>query len=131
MGRFRCWVLLLILLSSFNGMAHYKPNPEGYLVTYQPGKNWQANTIYKKQKGINQHVLYIKELYRQGKINLSASFKDDHLEVLIMMGENQEDLKKLLSKDPSVMDKVLDFKMKKIILTRVHNLMPDHHHTGH
>ncbi|MEM7646409.1 MAG: YciI family protein, partial [Pseudomonadota bacterium] len=108
----RIGILLVSLLIGSVCFAHFKPNPKGFLVTYQKGINWNASKVYKKQNKMGDHVFYLRQLYHDGKLLLGANKESDKLGVYIFKGDNLKEVQKTINNDPAIKNKVLQFEIE-------------------
>jgi len=101
-----------------------KENQDVYMVHITPGPQWHKNTTYKKQKNINQHVTFMKDLFRDHKISHATASLDNKNNFYVIKDFDSEiELKKKLNKNPLIKDKILT---AKIIKSKLH--MKEHKH---
>lgn len=106
--------------------SHYnKPGPE-FLVTYEKGPAWLESLDYKKQKGIPEHVWYLKEQYKKGKVQFAGVRSPQQRKLVVFKGYTREELQKVLDGDPGIMSKALSFQVEEIQTTMIKKV--DHTH---
>lgn len=108
--------------------AHWKPSPKGFVVSFVPGANWDPSKHHDKQKGIGEHIAFVKKLYVEGKLFLSASDRNTHQKTLIIHAQSLEELKAMIDANPSVKDQTLSYKAQAVLVNMQKRLEAPHSH---
>lgn len=72
-----------------------------FLIFFSPGAAWiEGKSIF--EQPLDDHVNFIHQLYRQGKVTMAGPFADGTGGLTIMMAESEAEARELIEQDPDV-----------------------------
>ena len=96
---------------------------KSFLLTFEPGPNYQSDKIYHDQHNWENHSRFLDKLFLEGKISMYGPLADGSKVFVVALGKNESSLRNLFKDDPFVKGGIL-------ILTHVDewelHLTPEH-----
>lgn len=99
-------------LFSVSSQAHMVPTGPEFLVTYRRGAKWDDSKEFKNQKGIGEHIQYMKKLYHGQKIKFAGVGEKQEERFFVFKGLKKQELEKLINQDKAVAQQILNAKIQ-------------------
>lgn len=80
---------------------------KAFLVTLEPGANWEESKTASEQKFWSQHEKFIDQLFIQHKVLFGGPLTDNSKLILVVMSNSESDIRTLLKDDPFIQNGVL------------------------
>lgn len=120
--------IISTLIIHQTALGHLLAIPEAYLVEFTPGKKWNHNVNYKRQKDISKHVFHIRKILKNEKVYISGNQKESHLEFFYIVAESEAEVRGMVEQDPSIKSLLMNYEIRKVFLTKVMPLPKNHSH---
>ena len=99
-------------------------NANFYIVRYSPGSNWDKHVSYYEQRGIKQHLDYLRDLYDRERLLMSGPLVDLPGSMVIIKGGSLNAVRQFVASDPAVLGKLLESSVSgwKVYLSSLSNI---------
>ncbi len=114
----RNFIFFIFLFFSIFSFAHLKEGDSYFLVEFARGALWDLRKTYNKQACVGKHILWLKKLYREGKIKY-AFYDENKFEIqkVYFLYDNKSDLIHQMQNNSCLVKKVLKYKVSRVKLS--------------
>jgi uncharacterized protein len=81
-----------------------------FSIRYSQGKNYDLSKSISEQD-LLEHGLYMKKLFKEGKLLLAGPFTDNTGAEAILKVDNENEVQEIMSHDPAIIANIFSYKM--------------------
>jgi uncharacterized protein YciI len=116
MNLYKLIILVILAINTLHLQAQENEvikHPMYYVFLHTPGPNWQKGVEFQEQKGVRDHIKYMRNQLDEGLLLMGGPFLDNSGGMMICKTPDSETAKSIANADPAVVSGLLNVKVRK------------------